>query len=47
VRSYIGGAPAGGGLLAQVLAGDRLKVETFAGNTPPAGFTAGAVVFTR
>jgi hypothetical protein len=47
VRSYIGGTPAGGGLLAQVLTGDRLKVETYSGNTPPAGFTAGAVVFTR
>jgi hypothetical protein len=47
VRSYIGGTPAGGGLMAQVLTGDRLKVEAFSGNTPPAGFSAGAVVFTR
>jgi hypothetical protein len=45
--TFTGESPAGGGLMAQVLSGNRLKVETYSGNTPPAGFTAGAAVFTR
>ncbi len=46
-QNLLGGSPGGGGLMAQVLSGNRLKVETYAGSSPPAGFTAGAVVFTR
>jgi hypothetical protein len=47
VRNYLGSTPASGGLMAQVLSGNRLRVETFSGNTPPAGFTAWAVAYTR